>query len=219
MKPAPTKGFSVVGPSSRTMLYAAPHPPSKPSNPQPAADKPRFTDGGTQVLARADAQPPTVAVAATQRFGVDELLARRAQQQPPSELDAAEDLEPLKIPKHPLGRYALRGLMLCLVGASAWMFSLPPEASTPELPTASSAPAPHVEAAKPAPTLAPAALELPQLDARLTLQRAAADTLAEGRYADALLLYRKLAESEPENRAYAQVIKTLEQRAAKPSQR
>lgn len=237
--------YSVVEPAARTTLFPArtPNEPvPAPASPAQDASEPRarFSDGGTQILpGRPSPQGPRpIDSAQTQHFAVEQLLSRRAELNRErerelnreldqelallaSDVDGRPQLEvpaPLEAESPPAKpkKLALRLSMVGLLLASVAMlvYDPSPEVASPRPPT----PVPTQQPAEPtvrsrvepahAPAVAPSA--------HGTLQRSAADVIAEGRYAEALTLYRQLAESEPTNPAYAEVVEILEQRLAAP---
>jgi hypothetical protein len=53
---------------------------------------------------------------------------------------------------------------------------------------------------------------LPSVDSQITLQRAAVDAIAEGRYSVAAQLYGTLAQAHPGNLAYREAARVLSER-------
>lgn len=187
----------------------------------PPASKPstgNFAAGGTLILEPEAAKAEKPALDKTQHFSAEQLLARRAdlEQRLNSELERelgqlSEPEALVASPKRFKAKSVLRGtLMLALLSGTAYLFSLPPDSAPAPAPRASAAPAPTISQS----SNSPARLPLPDVivDTRVTLQRAAADVLAQGRYAEALVLYRRLLEREPNNKAYAEVARILEER-------
>ena len=229
--PAPQpQGFSTVEPAARTMLF----PPLSPNEPvripaEPARDqnepRPRFADGGTQILSapRAAAQ--------TQHFGVERLLSRREalnreleqelalmsseSEHPPGTEEIQPILEVSPAPAKPRKLWLRLSMLGLLLATVAMLFYKPPPAEPSPPPRVTPSLAPRLASEGSPPTrVAPAPTPGVAPGPHTTLQRAAADVLAEGRYAEALILYRQLAESEPENPAYAEVVQILEHRIA-----
>ena len=104
-------------------------------------------------------------------------------------------------------------LQLALLGSSVWLLTLKPDdPATKRDPQV----VPVSSVSVPANSSRAAEVQVPlprvSVDPRVTLQRAAADVLAEGRYPEALVLYRRLVEAEPNNQNYAEVVRLLEQR-------
>jgi hypothetical protein len=214
-QPAP---FAVVQ-TLRTQLLPGMVPAPKPANAN-------FAAGGTLILGpeAADAerrgQPEMPSLDQTQHFSAEQLLARRAdlEQRLNSELYRELDLlSELEAPPPDKKRFNAKrvlrsALMLALLGGSAYLFTLPPAESAPaNAPARASAAA----ATSSRPLEAPRAMALPAdvpVDSRVTLQRAAADVVAQGRYPEALVLYRRLREQEPNNKAYAEIVRILEER-------
>jgi hypothetical protein len=231
----PREGFAVVEPAARTTLFPAPSandpvrvPADRARNP---SERPRFADGGTQIMSVPDQnrRAPGAGVE-TQHFSVERLRSRRAELDREQELNrqleqelalltrdsGAPEIQPTSDSTRPATRPSklwLRLGMLGLLLASVAMLLYKPAAEPAALPRPSLTPAPPA-----APEgSAPAGAALPQaaavvLKPHATLQRAAADVIAEGRYAEALPLYRQLAESEPDNAAYAEVVQILARR-------
>lgn len=107
-------------------------------------------------------------------------------------------------------------LSVLLLPLVASLFLVVALSSPRSKPGTAAAPAAAASAASPArPSAAPTRPSAPaplQYDQRLTLQRAAADALAEGRYEAAIALYRRMAELEPNHPAYGQAVRILEER-------
>jgi hypothetical protein len=236
------EGFSVVQPTARTTLFLA-RSPKEPARiaPEPArapSDPPRarFAPGGTLIMSVPDhsgSAPSTLSQ--TRQFPIEQLLSRRAGFNREQELNRELERE-LALLSHdsetPLGvedQQALdrspqrvkpnkRWLRLCMLGlflGSVAMFFYKPAAEPTASPPSNRLPAPGALSEPDAPGQVdshPAAAVT--LKPHTTLQRAAADIVAEGRYAEALPLYRELAKNEPENSAYAQVVQILEHRIA-----
>jgi tetratricopeptide (TPR) repeat protein len=171
----------------------------------------------------------------TRQFSVEQLLLRRAKFEreqernreleqelallsPESEtpLDTLEAQQRLEL--SPRAKPKIPWLRLCMVGlflASVAMLLYKPAAEPAPSPRSNPLPAPPAVSEAAAPTeVAPAPAAAVVLKPRITLQRAATDLVAEGRYPEALPLYRQLAKSEPENSAYAEVVQILERRIA-----
>jgi hypothetical protein len=172
----------------------------------------------------------------TRQFSVEQLLLRRAEfereqernreleqelalltPEPETPLDALEAQQTLELA--PRAKLKIPWLRVCMVGlflASVAMLLYKPAAEPAPSPRSNPLPAPPVVSEAAAPTeVAPApAAAAVVLKPRITLQRAASDLVAEGRYPEALPLYRQLAKSEPENSAYAEVVQILERRVA-----
>ena len=227
--------------SQDTRIYrrsAEREPARMPAEPARAQSEPhpRFAAGGTQILgAPAGIRSTPSALAQTQHFAVEQLLSRRAdltrelEQQlnreleqelamltteseiPPRAEESQQSLEVRTRPAKPR-KIWLRLCMLGLLLASVAMLLYKPAAELAPAPQATPLPATLPMSEGPAPT--PVATPTPAvaLGPHTTLQRAAADVIAEGRYADALSLYRQLAETEPESPAYAEVVQILEHR-------
>ena len=212
-----------------------PEPARKPSEPRPG-----FAAGGTQIMrVREPIRDAPSALSQTGQFSVERLLLRRAEFNRQQELnreleqglallspDSQIPLDPLEVQQTldlspQRAKPSRRWLRLCMLGlflTSAAMLLYKPAAepdpsprSTP-IPAAPAAPA-MSELATPTEVAPPPAAAV-VLKPRITLQRAATDLVAEGRYAEALPLYRQLAQSEPANSAYAEVVQILERRIA-----
>jgi tetratricopeptide (TPR) repeat protein len=231
-------GFSVVEPAARTTLFPAhganvlaripPEPARKQSEPGPG-----FAAGGTLIMSvpdqlRGGSSPHSQ----TRQFSVEQLLLRRAEYEreqernrelalltPESEtpLDTPEvqqtlDLSPQRAkPSIPWLRLCMLGVFLASVALLLYKPAAEPAPSRRSNPL----PAPPAASEAAAPTeVAPPPAAAVVLKPRITLQRAATDLVAEGRYPEALPLYRQLAKSEPENSAYAEVVQILERRIA-----
>jgi len=208
-------GFAVVEQTRKTLLFG-PAPTPAPTAPA----KERFTGAGTLILSAAEgttSQPPT-----TQHFPVDALFSRRAELERSLQAELTHDFELLDQAQPPAedvavlekpSRIWLRLLQLALLGSSVWLLTLklddPATTRDPQVVPVSSVSVPATSS-----RAAEVQVPLPRVsvDPRVTLQRAAADVLAEGRYPEALVLYRRLVEAEPNNQNYAEVVRLLEQR-------
>lgn len=225
------KSFAVVQ-TLRTHLVPPPAP--KPQNQS-------FAAGGTLILDKplqqsaGRAQPSInelpASLAHTQHFAPEELLARRAQREQRLNVELERELGLLSEPEAVLvkpkrvsvGRVLRTALMLALLGGSAYLFSVPrssaqaagarPSASAVASASSSaSASVQHPAASATAAAPSSVAEAEVNVDARVTLQRAAADIVAQGRYGEALVLYRKLAQREPGNKSYVEIVRILEER-------
>ena len=236
------EGFSVVESTARTTLFPArraKEPARIAPEPGRAASEPpraRFAPGGTLIMSVPDhsgSAPSTLSQ--TRQFPIEQLLSRRAGFNREQELNRELERElallsrdsetPLGVDDQPAldlsprrakpNKQWLRLCMLALFVVSVAMLLYKPAAEPAASPPGDRLPAP---AAVPEPAALgqadppPAAAVV--LKPHTTLQRAAADMVAEGRYAEALPLYRELAKSEPENAAYAEVVQILEHRIA-----
>jgi hypothetical protein len=194
--------------------------------PAPKPANANFAAGGTLILgpdaalAERQGQPEMPSLDQTQHFSAEQLLARRAdlEQRLNSELDRELDLlsepeaPPTKNDRFNAKRVLRSALMLGLLGGSAYLFMLPPAESAPANASArASAAAPTSSQRLEAPRAVALPADVP-VDSRVTLQRAAADVVAQGRYPEALVLYRRLREHEPDNQAYAEIVRILEER-------
>jgi len=219
---------------------AEPAKDSPEPGPNAGEPRPRFAAGGTQIMSRSHelTSVPSApsALAQTRQFSVDQLLSRRAEfnreqelnrelerelgllapsSEPPQDtVEVQPSLDVSRPPAKPSKRW-LRLSMLGLLLASGALLLFKPRAEPAASPrtTSSSAPAAGSELAASTPVLPPPAASV-ALKPHSTRQRLAADVIAEGRYAEALPLYRQLAASEPENSAYAEVVQILERRIA-----
>jgi hypothetical protein len=207
-KPQP---FTVLEPAARTHIFPAP---------VPHLPEQRFSAGGTQIMAAPNLDEVARAPdSTTQHFSVEQLLSRRAQLEPqadpPPQLEPEPDPQLLEVPKTP-SRLWLRASMLCLLLASAGMLLWEPSASSSGAAPRSAASGLASAAAHKGASgaVAPTPLPVVSSDPRVTLQRTAADVVAEGRYQEALAIYRKLAASEPDTRAYTEIVQILEHRLA-----
>ena len=236
------EGFSVVESTARTTLFPArsakepariaPEPACAPSEPPRA----RFAPGGTLIMSVPDhSHSAPSALSQTRQFPIEQLLSRRAgfnrEQELNRELErelallsrdsetapGAEDQQACN-PSPQRVKPNRRWLRLCMLGlflVSAAMLLYKPAAEPTASPPSSRLPAPGALSEPAAPgQVAPHPATTVMLKPHTTLQRGAADMVAEGRYTEALPLYRELAKSEPENSAYAQVVQILEHRIA-----
>jgi len=210
-------GFAVVEQARKTLLFGpAPAPAPAPT----PTSKGQFTGAGTLILRAEEPAKPQAPM--TQHFPVDALFSRRAELEQSLQAELTQDFELLDQAK-PLvedvavpqkrSRIWLRLLQLSLLALSVWLLTLKPDepatARDPKvLPMSSVSMA--TTSARPADSQIP--LPKVSVDPRVTLQRAAADVLAEGRYAEALVLYRQLVAAEPNNQNYGEVVRLLEQR-------
>jgi len=179
------------------------------------------------------------AAAQTQHFGVERLLSRREalnreleqelnreleqelalmsseSEHPPGTEEIQPILEVSPAPAKPRKLWLRLSMLGLLLATVAMLFYKPPPAEPSPPPRVTPSLAPRLASEGSPPTrVAPAPTPGVAPGPHTTLQRAAADVLAEGRYAEALILYRQLAESEPENPAYAEVVQILEHRIA-----
>jgi hypothetical protein len=233
--------FSVVEPAARTTLFPARssnEPVGFPagSAPDQSAPRPHFAAGGTQIMSVPEPIGSAArAAAVTRHFSVEQLRSRRDGFNREQELNRELEQEFALLNRDsetPLGTVEVqqmldlspgaakpskRWLRICMLGlllaSGAMLLYRPaaePPARTAQLPVLHAASEPTAPAPPaPAPTAATVVLK-----PGTTVQRAAADVVAEGRYAEALPLYRQLAKSEPETSAYAEVVQILERRIA-----